>query len=65
MALTLILNVGEPVSGQPPHMALEIFDVAFGKLLIKFSGEVNAIIFRANGFCGFLGPVRNHLDLQI
>ncbi|MRN40349.1 MAG: hypothetical protein FIO02_04825 [Nitrosopumilales archaeon] len=43
------------MSGQPPPMAIEIFDVAFGKLLIKFSGEVNAIIFRPNGFCGFLG----------
>ncbi|MGC2667960.1 MAG: hypothetical protein WA220_02110 [Candidatus Nitrosopolaris sp.] len=38
-----------------PPMALEIFDVAFGKLLIKSSGEANAIIFRPTRFCGFLG----------
>ena len=54
--LILILIVGEPVSGQPPSMALEIFEVAFGNFSNKSSGEVNAIIFRPTGFCGFLGP---------
>ncbi|MGB7955782.1 MAG: hypothetical protein WCF23_17550 [Candidatus Nitrosopolaris sp.] len=44
------------MSGQPPSMAIEIIEVAFGKFSIKSSGEVNAIIFRPNGFCGFLGP---------
>jgi hypothetical protein len=45
-------------------MALEIFEVAFGNFS-NFSGEVNAIIVRPTGFCGFLGPDRNHLDQQI
>jgi hypothetical protein len=55
-SLILILNVGESVNGPDPPMALEIFDIAFGKFFIKSSGEVNAIMFGPNGFCGFSAP---------
>jgi hypothetical protein len=47
--LILILNVGESVRGPPPPMALEIFDMAFGKFFIMFSGEVNGIMFAPKG----------------
>jgi hypothetical protein len=48
-SLMLILNVGESVNGPDP-MALEIFEIAFGKFFIMSSGEVNAIMFAPKGF---------------
>jgi hypothetical protein len=55
-SIILIFNVGESVSRPAPSMALEIFDMAFGKFFIMYSGKVNAIIFGPKGFCGFSEP---------
>jgi hypothetical protein len=59
-SLMLILNVGESVGKPAPVMALDMFPIAFGKFFIKSSGDVNAIIFIPNGFCGFSAPTNNH-----
>jgi hypothetical protein len=65
-SLILILNFGESVGvPPPPPMALEIFDMAFGKFLIMSSGEVNAIMFRPKDFAAFRRLACNHLNQKM
>jgi len=61
-----ILNVGEPISGPPATMALEIFDMSLGKILhlVLWRRKMPSYLDQME-FAAFWGMTCDHLDQQI